>query len=280
MSKKVLSKVQGGFQSLGIELKKENNLYEFEYDNVLMFLSIDTKDQSIAFVTYVVDSGNDINMDEGILQTALGVVNGFHEDCSGDWNEGVPYFVSPCYDLKGIKEVSSEWLQQKLKAFFDAYMFLEANIHLLCDTSIFGLSKQGVVQSSIMSKEEVETMIVKDFIADVGLICIDAGDIVAIRQDSDFMDGCKKMCYAKEIKENLQSAIGEMVKAHSDAKLSHLAVKLLFNKESELMMDEVSALGEVFDSLKETEIVWGIGKNNNPQNGKISICIVGGFKDD
>lgn len=280
MSKRVLSKMYGAFQCLGIELKKEHSFYEFDYDNALMFLSIDIKEQSIAFITYVVDSGNDIKIDERILQTALDVVNGFHEDCHGDWNDGVPYFVSPCYDLKGIKEVSSEWLQEKLKAFNDAYMFLDANIHLLCDTSILGLSKQGVVQSSIMSKEEVETMIMKYFIADVRFICIDAGDIIAIQQDSDYMDGCKKICYAKEIKENLQSAIAEMVKAHSDAKLSHLAVKLLFNKESELMMDEMSALGEVFDSLKETEIVWGIGKNDNPQNGKITICIVGGFKKD
>ena len=149
MSKRVLNKIQGAFQGLGIELKKGHSLYEFEYEHVFMFLSMDAKDQSIAFVTYVVDSG-DISMDERILNTALDIVDGFHEDCCGDWNDGVPYFVSPCYELKGTKEVTAGWLQEQLKAFYDAYMFLEANIHLLCDTSIFGIAKKGVVQSSMM----------------------------------------------------------------------------------------------------------------------------------
>ena len=52
--------------------------------------------------------------------------------------------VSPCYELIGFKEVSAEWLQEQLKAFYDAYMFLEANIHLLCDTSLFGIAKENI----------------------------------------------------------------------------------------------------------------------------------------
>lgn len=152
MSKRFFNKVQGAFQGLGIELKKGHSLYIFEYEHVFMFLSMDAKDQSIAFVTYVIDSG-DINMDERIFNTALGIVNGFHKDCCGDWNDGVPYFVSPCYELKGTKEITTEWLQEQLKAFYDAYMFLEVNIHLLCDTSIFGIVKEGVVQSKTWSKD-------------------------------------------------------------------------------------------------------------------------------
>ncbi len=277
MSKRVLKKIQGAFQELGIELKKGRSLYEFEYEYVFMFLSMDAIDQSIAFVTYVVDSG-DVSMDEDILNIALNIVEGFHEDCCGDWNDGVPYFVSPCYELRGYKEVSAEWLQEQLKAFYDAYMFLEASIHLLCDTSLFGIAKEGAVRSSIMSREEVEAMIMKDFIKNVGLICIDASDIMSIKENSDFMDGCKKNCHAKEMKECLQTAIDDMSKAHSDAKLTHLAVKLLLNKESELMLDEMSSLGEIFDKHKGVEAVWGIGKNDSPQDGKIAICVVGGFR--
>ena len=276
MSKRVLNKIQGAFQGLGIVLKKGHSLYEFEYEHVFMFLSMEAKDQSIAFITYVVDSG-DVSMDESILNMALDIVDGFHEDCCGDWNDGVPYFVSPCYELKGCKEVTAEWLQEQLKAFYDAYMFLEANIHLLCDTSIFGIAKEGVVQSSIMSKEEVEVMITKDFIKNVSLLGGDSGDIIAIKEDCDFLDGCKKYCYAKEMKTCLQSAIDDMSKAHADAKLANLGVKLLLNKESELMMDETSTLGDVFNKLEGVEAVWGIGKNDSPQNGKIAICVVGGF---
>ena len=50
------------------------------------------------------------------------------------------------------------------------------------------LTDEGVVKSGVMSDEEVESMILKDFIANSGLICIDAGDIKMIRDNSDFMD--------------------------------------------------------------------------------------------
>jgi hypothetical protein len=63
----------------------------------------------------------------------------------------------------------------------------------------------------------------------------------------------------------------------ADAKLAHLGVKLLLNKGSDLMLEETSTLGDVFNNLEGVEVVWGIGKNDTPQNGKIAICVVGGF---
>ena len=140
------------------------------------------------------------------------------------------------------------------------------------------LTDEGVVKSGVMSDEEVESMILKDFIANSGLICIDAGDIKMIRDNSDFMDGNKKTCYARDMKEYLQSALTEVIKAHPDARLEKVAVKLLFNKESELMMEEMSAINEVFGNLDDTEVIWGIGRNENTHDGKIAICVVGGFK--
>lgn len=276
MSKRILSKLTGAFQNLGIDLAKNGSFYEFEYEHIPMLLSMDSSDHSICFITHVVESG-DVSMDETILNTALDVVEGFHEDCCGDWNDGVPYFASPCFFLKGIKTVTSDWLQEQLKEFYDAYMFLEANIHLLCDTSIFGIAAQGVVRSSVMSDEELETMILKDFVANKGLICIDAGDIKMIRDDSDFIDGSRKTCYAKDMNEHLQSALTELTKAHSDARLERVAIKLLFNKESELMMEEMSAINDVFGNLDDVELIWGIGRNENSHDGKIVICIVAGF---
>lgn len=157
MSKRILNKLTGAFQNLGIDMTKSGLFYEFEYEHIPMFLSMDASDQSVCFVTYVVESG-DVSMDENILKTALDVVEEFHEDCCGDWNDGVPYFVSPCYSLEGIKTVTSDWLQEQLKEFYDAYMFLEANIHLLCETSIFGIAAQGVVRASVMSDEELEAI--------------------------------------------------------------------------------------------------------------------------
>lgn len=277
MSKRILNNMTGAFQDLGIELTKNGSFYEFEYEHIPMLLSMDASDQSIAFITHVVDSG-DVSMNQSIFETALDVVDGFHKDCCGDWNEGIPYFVSPGYTLDGIKTVSSDWLKEQLKEFYDAYMFLEANIHLLCDTSIFGLAAEGVVKSSVMSDEEHEAMILKDFIANTGLICIDAGDIKMIRDNSDFMDGNRKTCYAKDMKEYLQTTLTELVEAHPDAQLERVAIKLLLNKESELMMEEMSAINEVFDNMEDVELIWGIGRNENSHDGKIAICIVAGFK--
>ena len=139
------------------------------------------------------------------------------------------------------------------------------------------LRVQGFQMSAQPCPAPVEVMIAKDFIKNVSLLGVDAGDIKAIKENSDFLDGCKKYCYAKEMKVCLQTAIDNMSKAHADAKLAHLGVKLLLNKESELMLDEISTLGDVFNNLEGVEVVWGIGKNDSPQNGKIAICVVGGF---
>ena len=277
MSKRILNKMTGAFQDLGIELTKNGAFYEFEYEHIPMLLSMDASDQSVCFITHVVESG-DVSMNENILNTALDVVEGFHKDCCGDWNDGVPYFVSPCFSLDGIKTVTSDWLHEQIKEFYDAYMFLEANIHLLCDTSIFGLAADGVVKSSVMSDEELEAMVLKDFVANKGLICIDAGDIKMIRDNSDFMDGNRKACYAKDMKEHLQSALTELTEAHANARLERVAIKLLFNKESELMMEEMSAINEVFQNLDDVELIWGIGRNEDSYDGKIAICVVAGFK--
>lgn len=121
---------------LGIDLAKSGTFYEFEYEHIPMLLSIDAAGHSFAFVSLVVDSG-DGNLSESILNTALDVVEGFHKDCCGAWNEGTPYFASPSYSFKEVKSVSSVWLKEQLKAFYDACLFLEANIHLLCDNSIW-----------------------------------------------------------------------------------------------------------------------------------------------
>lgn len=136
MNRTMIKELRKAFQKLGIELAKSGTFYEFEYEHIPMLLSIDATDHSFAFVSLVVDSG-DGNLNESILNTALDIVEGFHKDCCGVWNEGTPYFASPSFSFKEVKSVSSDWLKEQLKAFYDAFLFLEANIHLLCDSSIW-----------------------------------------------------------------------------------------------------------------------------------------------
>lgn len=137
MNRLMIKNLREGFQKLGIELAKSGTFYEFEFEHIPMLLSIDADAHSFAFVSLVVDS-SDGCLNEGVLNTALDVVEGFHKDFCGDWNEGTPYFASPSYSLKDVKAVSPDWLKEQLKAFYDAFLFLEANIHLLCDSSIWG----------------------------------------------------------------------------------------------------------------------------------------------
>lgn len=137
MGKTILYKIKAAFHDLGIRLVSNGSFYEFEYGHIPMLLSIDLKEHSVAFITHVVDS-SDNSMDESVLNLALDVVEEFHKDCYGDWNEGVPYFMSPCYSLKRVGNISAEWLKEQLKEFYDTFIFLEANIHLLCDSSICG----------------------------------------------------------------------------------------------------------------------------------------------
>lgn len=141
MSKKILNKVKGAFHCLGRELTMSGNLYEFEYDHITMLLSIDEENHTIAFNTIVVRTAAE-RLNENILNTALDVVKEFHKDCCGDWNNGSPFFVSPSYLLRGTKAVTSDWLKEQLDAFRDAYLFFEANIHLICDSSMFDLIVQ------------------------------------------------------------------------------------------------------------------------------------------
>lgn len=277
MGKKILEKIQGAFYALGIELIKCDSLYEFEYEHLLMFLSVDAKADSIAFLSGVVDSGFG-NMNKHIFETALDVAVDFHKGYSGEWNDDVPYFASPEYSLKEVKSVTAEWLEKELKAFFDAYMFLEANIHILCDPDMFGLDQEEKNKAGLMTPEELEAMILKDFIAETGFINIDAQDIKRIQESSDFIDGNRKVCPAKDVKSNLQAALDELKSAHPDVTLSRLAVNLLFNQESELHMEDMAALQSVLGSLEDVEIIWGIGKNDDKKDGNISICVLAGYK--
>ena len=129
-----------------------------------------------------------------------------------------------------------------------------------------------------MSEESLEIMIKKDYIDNAGIISVDSDDIMTIRDSCDFIDGCKRICYAKEMKDNLKSGLDELLEMHSGESFSHLAVKLLVNKESEFIIHGLSAISNVAESFSDVEIYWGVAKNYDSQDGKVAICIVCGFK--
>ncbi len=135
MCKELYVKLESVFQDLGLELKRSGSSLEFEYENMPVLLSVDVENQSFTFMTYVAIAGDD-DMGESTLNMALDVVAHFHNGYFVDWNDGFPYFASPCYSLKCNKNMSVDWMKDRLKEFYDAYSFLDVNLHLVSDNSI------------------------------------------------------------------------------------------------------------------------------------------------
>lgn len=144
MSKtRIIYKLKKAFSELGMELKRNGAFYELEYENLPILLSVDNETAICVFVTHIIDTQD--CLDETQLKIALDVVDGFHKDYSGEWNDGVPYFASPEYFIGDEIVVTKGWLEKQLKEFWDAYMFLQANIHIMGDDSIMkmrGLCKE------------------------------------------------------------------------------------------------------------------------------------------
>ncbi len=144
MSKtKIIYKLKKPFSELGIELKRNGAFYKLEYENLPILLSVDNETGTCVFVTLIIDTQD--CLDETQLKIALDVVDGFHKDYSGEWNDGVPYFASPEYFIGDETVVTRGWLEKQLKEFWDAYIFLQANIHIMGDDSIMkmmGLCKE------------------------------------------------------------------------------------------------------------------------------------------
>ena len=131
---RIIYKLKKAFRELGITLTKSGYFYELEYEHLFMLLSVDNGSDTFVFVAHVLDTQDCLNEEQ--LKIALDVVDGFHKNFSGEWNDGVPYFASPEYFTGQGVEVTGEWLAKRLKEFWDAYMFLQANIHLMGDASI------------------------------------------------------------------------------------------------------------------------------------------------
>lgn len=129
-----------------------------------------------------------------------------------------------------------------------------------------------------MNKNDLEMMITNDFESDAGLINISADDILRIRKDSDFIDGIRKVCASEDKNSALQSVIDEICHAHPGARMTNLALKLLYDDDTEIKMDDIASLGDVLENYQNVDIVWGLGRNEKSQDGMITVCVICGFR--
>lgn len=130
----IVYKLKKSFRELGIDLKRNGSFYELEYEHLFILLSVHNETDTFAFSTGVVDAQDGLTKEQ--LEIALDVVGDFHKNFSVEWYDGVPFFTSPDHFIGNGVELTGEWLEKKLKEFWNAYIFLEANIHLMGDLSI------------------------------------------------------------------------------------------------------------------------------------------------
>ena len=129
---KTSTKLRKAFKKLGIELVKRNtNLYKFEFGQIYMLLSVDEELKRYAIIMPTIDIDDYLNklMFDAIIES-------LEETCgnySGYWNDGVPFVASPHYSILDAKEENTDWLWEQLKDAIFAFTFVEGWIYVFSD---------------------------------------------------------------------------------------------------------------------------------------------------
>lgn len=260
---------------LNIKMSRSGSFYELEYEHLPILLSVSNEDDTFVLISHVYDTQD--CLDEQQLKIALDVVDGYHENYSGDWNDGVPYFASPEYYIGHGVDVTPEWFEKQLKEFWEAFTFLQANTHLLGDASIMnsiGLSKAS---SNVMDEQALNSMIAKRYICDNSMIAITANDISRIKKESDFIDGCEEVSSETGVKETLIAMSDKLRAAHPDAKLNRFAIKFITKATKELNLDMFNAINEFLDTLQDDfDVIWGLSTAEDVESD-VLVCMVCGY---
>lgn len=143
MNKKVTTydKLKNTFDVMGIELVQRDGLCEFEYENMPYLLGI-FEDEQLFYLTQIVFGFDDEPLSKAVFDTALEVAQSQHPDLDGQWQEECPWVSSPLYTLKGVSRLSKKDMEQILKDFNEAAWFMQANIYLMTDPSIWKDQKE------------------------------------------------------------------------------------------------------------------------------------------
>lgn len=115
----IYEKIEKALAELGYELKKDGDLISFEMDSVDYFVCIDEEEKNFCVFGIVLGSKDQFEM-------AMEVVNHFHRDYEGDWNDGKSYISSPVYSLKGFKAIPKELMNEIVNEFQEVCSFMEA----------------------------------------------------------------------------------------------------------------------------------------------------------
>ena len=128
------------------------------------------------------------------------------------------------------------------------------------------------------ANEALEAMIAEEFLANLGVIVLDYGDVRSLKDSSDFIDGTTADGKVDGLGRLVGDAISKLQDAHPGSHLVGLLLKMRMAEGTGLFMEPVAQLQEVLSSLDESvNIKWGLEKDA-PVPSEVRICVICGFK--
>jgi len=131
---KTYNKIVRVLDKLGYKYKKEGAICSFETDTFEYLIFIDEETETFSINEYVMGLKGKLTKEE--FEMALDVTKHFHKEYDGEWNDGISYFNSPAYCLKGIRTIPQDQMDKIIEEFFEAYSFMAANACMVTDDTI------------------------------------------------------------------------------------------------------------------------------------------------
>ena len=131
---KTYNKIVRVLDKLGYKYKKEGATCSFETDTFEYLIFIDEETETLSINEYVMGLKDKLTKEE--FEMALDVTKHFHKEYDGEWNDGISYFYSPTYCLKGIRTIPQDQMDKIIEEFFEAYSFMAANACMVTDDTI------------------------------------------------------------------------------------------------------------------------------------------------
>ena len=131
---KTYNKIVRVLDKLGYKYKKEGATCSFETDTFEYLIFIDEETETLSIKEYVMGLKGKLTKEE--FEMALDVTKHFHKEYDGEWNDGISYFYSPAYCLKGIRTIPQDQMDKIIEEFFEAYSFMAANACMVTDDTI------------------------------------------------------------------------------------------------------------------------------------------------
>lgn len=131
----MITKLKDACQKIGLQVKELGGFLDVEYENIPMLIAPDKKRNTFSILAFVVDAQG--CLDKSQFDIALDVTLNFHKEYFGKWNKESPYFASYEYHVAPKAEIDPEWLKGKLEAFWEAFTFLQTNLFILGDDTLF-----------------------------------------------------------------------------------------------------------------------------------------------